>query len=95
MTYDNRSAVTLITWGIKAIALDSNVLITPNALVIMKEAKLTAYGARDASSEKTNVMAPETSVIAKDVAWRAQEAKMVEKWDKMLKVYEEKRTAAW
>jgi len=87
-TYDSRNTVALITWGIKTNGLDSSVLITPNALVITKEAKSTAYGTRDASREKTNVTKTKTSMTVEDAALSAQEARMKKRWDKTLIVYE-------
>jgi hypothetical protein len=60
-------------------------LITPNALVITKEAKSTAY-TRDASREKINVT--KTSMTVKDAALSGQEARMKKRCDKMLIVYE-------
>ena len=76
----------LITWGIKTNGLDSSVLITPNALVITKEVKSTAYGTRDASREKTNVT--KTSMTVKDAGLSAQEARMKKRWDKTAIGYE-------
>ena len=57
--------------------MDFNALLALNALVIMKETELITCGTRVASREEASVMAPETSVIVKDAALSAQEAKMI------------------
>jgi hypothetical protein len=56
--------------------LDFNALLALNALVIMKETETITYGTRAASRENTRVMAPNPSVVVKDAALSAQEAKM-------------------
>ena len=56
--------------------MDFNALLALNALVIMKETETITYGTRAASRENTRVMAPKTSVVVKDAALSAQEAKM-------------------
>jgi hypothetical protein len=76
-------------------ALDFNALLALNALVIMKETETITYGTRVASREKTGVIAPETSAVVKDATLSVQEAKMRQRWDKMLIVYDERKNAAW
>jgi len=77
MTYNNMSITALITWGMKAIVIDFNALPALSTLIIMKETELITCGTRVASREEASVMAPETSMIVKEAALRAQEAKMI------------------
>ena len=61
----------------------------------MKETETIAYGTRVASREKTGVMDPETSAVVKDATLSVREAKMRQRWDKTLIIYNERKDAAW
>jgi hypothetical protein len=89
MTYDNSSIIALIKWGIKAIALDFNVLLALTALANTKETEAITYGARVANTEEASALTPETSAIVKDAALSAQEAKKMERRNTTPIVYDE------